>query len=106
MDSIFGTDRGQFLRLFDRMRTGNPLSVSLPRRGRDCDTGRPLAFRVRRRTMPRMNSKQYVPAFWTPMMIEANGQYVSCNFGSDDDVPMTRLSASFPRRPGMRSKTR
>ena len=36
--------------------------------------------------MPRMNSKQYVPAFWTPMMIEANGQYVSCNFGSDEDV--------------------
>ena len=35
--------------------------------------------------MQRMGSKQYVPEFWTPMMIWAKGQYELCNFGSDDD---------------------
>ena len=36
--------------------------------------------------MPCMDSKQYSPEFWTPMMIGAKGQYVSCNFGSDDEM--------------------
>ena len=46
--------------------------------------------------MPRMESKQYVPKFWTPMTIGAKGQYVSCNFGSDDDVAEDALLCIIP----------
>ncbi len=38
------------------------------------------------RSMRRMESKQYVPEFWTPITIESKGQFVSCNLGLDEEV--------------------